>query len=144
MPYIKLEDLQKFPIRRDHCDKEHGNEHFIYGVETVLEYAEYLPTYEAEPDIAVPLDDDFCTILICAVRYSIGRQTYMPSLVIDYITPKLHLLNDKCLAVMERDIAEAGYYGHEVIDKPGWMKFLSNVRTEIAHRKVVAEMKNKE
>lgn len=47
--YIKLEDLQKFPIREDHCDKEHGNEHFIYGVETVLEYAEYLPTYDVVP-----------------------------------------------------------------------------------------------
>lgn len=46
MPYIKLEDLQKFPIRKDHYDKVHGNEHFIYGVESVLEYAEYLPTYD--------------------------------------------------------------------------------------------------
>jgi hypothetical protein len=59
----------------------------------------------------------------------------MPSLVIDYITPLLPSLNDKCLAVMERDIAEAGYYGHEVIDKPGWMKFLGDVRSEMAKRK---------
>ena len=42
--YIKLEDLMKFPIRRNHYDKEHGNEHFIYGIETVLEYAENLQT----------------------------------------------------------------------------------------------------
>jgi hypothetical protein len=48
MPYIKLEDLQKFPIRKDHYDREHGNEHFIYGVESVLEYAEYLPTYNLD------------------------------------------------------------------------------------------------
>lgn len=45
MAYIKLEDLQKFPIRKDHYDKEHGSEDFIFGVESVLEYAEYLPTY---------------------------------------------------------------------------------------------------
>ena len=44
--YIKLEDLQKFPIRIDHYDKENGNEHFVYGVETVLEYAEHLPTVD--------------------------------------------------------------------------------------------------
>lgn len=44
--YIKLEDLQKFPIRRDHCDREYGNEHFVNGIETVMEYAEYLPTYD--------------------------------------------------------------------------------------------------
>ena len=45
MAYIKLEDLRKFPIRKDHYDKEHGSEHFIFGVESVLEYAEYLPIY---------------------------------------------------------------------------------------------------
>jgi hypothetical protein len=89
---------------------------------------------KAQTADVVPIDDDFCTILICAVRYSIGRQSYMPSLVIDYITPKLHLLNDKCLAVMERDVSEAGYYGHEVIDKPGWMKFLRDVRSERVRR----------
>ena len=44
--YIKLEDLMKFPIRHDHYDKEHGNEHFIYGIETVLEYAENLQTID--------------------------------------------------------------------------------------------------
>lgn len=44
--YIKLDDLQKFPIRQDHYDKENGNEHFINGIETVFEYAENLPTYD--------------------------------------------------------------------------------------------------
>ena len=42
--YIKLEELMKFPIRRNHYDKEHGSEDFIYGIETVLEYAENLQT----------------------------------------------------------------------------------------------------
>ena len=42
--YINLEELMKFPIRRNHYDKEHGNEDFIYGIETVLEYAENLQT----------------------------------------------------------------------------------------------------
>ena len=42
--YINLEELMKFPIRRNHYDKEHGNENFIYGIETVLEYAENLQT----------------------------------------------------------------------------------------------------
>ena len=42
--YIKLEELMRFPIRRNHYDKEHGSEDFIYGIETVLEYAENLQT----------------------------------------------------------------------------------------------------
>ena len=45
--YIKLEDLMKFPIRLDHYDKEHGNVNFVYGIETVLEYAENLQTTDA-------------------------------------------------------------------------------------------------
>ena len=32
--YINLEELMKFPIRRSYYDKEHGNEDFIWGIET--------------------------------------------------------------------------------------------------------------
>lgn len=38
----------QFPIRRDHYDRKNGNKHFINGIETVLEYAELLPTVDAE------------------------------------------------------------------------------------------------
>ena len=47
--YIEREELMKFPIRRNHYDKEHGNKHFIYGIETVLEYAENLPAADVAP-----------------------------------------------------------------------------------------------
>lgn len=33
MRLIDADELNKFPIRLDHYDKEHGNEHFVYGVE---------------------------------------------------------------------------------------------------------------
>lgn len=45
--YIKLEDLQKFPIRKNHYDKKNGSEIYVFGVEDVLEYAECLPTVDA-------------------------------------------------------------------------------------------------
>ena len=44
---IGLDDLMKFPIRIDHYDRENGNEHFVLGIESVLEYAENLPTVDA-------------------------------------------------------------------------------------------------
>jgi len=44
---IRLDDLMKFPIRIDNYDKENGNEHFVLGIESVLEYAENLPTVDA-------------------------------------------------------------------------------------------------
>ena len=47
--YIKLEELMRFPIRRNHYDKEHGSKDFIYGIETVLEYAESLPAADVAP-----------------------------------------------------------------------------------------------
>ena len=46
---ISLDELNKFPIRLDHYDKEHGSEVFVLGIESVLEYAEYLPTVDAVP-----------------------------------------------------------------------------------------------
>ena len=47
--YINREAIMKFPIRKDHCDKEHANEHFINGIESVLEYAENLPAADVAP-----------------------------------------------------------------------------------------------
>lgn len=42
--YIERGALMQFPIRRDHYDRKNGNKHFINGIESVLEYAESLPT----------------------------------------------------------------------------------------------------
>lgn len=46
---ISREALKQFPVRRDHYDEENGNENFISGVESVLEYAEQLPAVDAVP-----------------------------------------------------------------------------------------------
>ena len=79
---------------------------------------------------AVEIDDDFEIVIMSAVRYALGRQTYVPYSVISFITPILDKLSDKTLYVLERDIAEASSYGDEKIDKPEWMKFLENIRKE--------------
>lgn len=51
-----------------------------------------------------PYDDDFGAICNCAVRYAVGRRTYMPSLVIDFITQHLSELTDKTLWCFQRDL----------------------------------------
>ena len=63
---IDADLLMKFPIRLDNYDKEHGNEHFVLGIESVLEYAEQLPTVDAVPvvrckDCKFIHDKGFCT-----------------------------------------------------------------------------------
>ena len=79
-----------------------------------------------------PADDKFGTILNCAVRYAIGRETYMPSLVIGYIRPLLPYLSPKTLYVLDRDITEQRYrggYGASV-DEADWMQFLLAIHKE--------------
>ena len=88
---------------------------------------------------ALEIDENFETMLICAERYALGRKSYMPSLVIGYITPLIPKLSLKTLRVMERDLDEAGKYGEggygdETIDKPGWIAFLGKIRDELKGR----------
>mgnify|MGYP001480028946 CR=1 FL=1 len=47
--YIERAAIMEFPIRKDHCDKERANEHFIFGIESVLEYVENLPAADVAP-----------------------------------------------------------------------------------------------
>ena len=47
--YLERGAIMKFPIRKDQCDKEHANEHFIFGIESVLEYVENLPAADVAP-----------------------------------------------------------------------------------------------
>lgn len=84
------------------------------------------------------LTEDFGVVLTCAVRYALGRQTYIPSLVINFITPLLSSLDDKTLWCLEKDISNAeswGGYGNENIDRPKWIEFLDKIRIEINKRK---------
>ena len=51
--YVLLKDIHQFPIRRDHYDKENGNDHFINGIETLMEYIDLLPRYKTENEDAI-------------------------------------------------------------------------------------------
>ena len=90
---------------------------------------------------SVPLleiDKDLETILLCAVRYAIGRKTYIPSLVIDYITPLLPYLSEDVLKLIADEIighyTYEGALGDEKIDKPYWEQFLRKIRLEMGGR----------
>lgn len=75
--------------------------------------------------------DDFCLVCICAVRYCLGRRTYMPWSVMSFIKPVLPALDDKTLYVMARDIAETDNLGDaETI----WTEFLAEIEKEWKRR----------
>ena len=91
-------------------------------------------------NLSVELDDDFFTIIVCAIRYALGRRTYMPSLVCGYAKQYIQQIPTKDLYVISRDIREHGSrsYGAEAYgdecDLKTWMNFLEAVETEYKTR----------
>lgn len=54
----------------------------------------------------VAVTQDFELMMISALRYVIGRYTYMPSVTIEYIRYLIPQLSAKTLFIMQRDIEE--------------------------------------
>ena len=80
-------------------------------------------------------DIDFESILICALRYCLGRQTYMPSTITGAVRPMLPMLSIQALGVIAEDIRKAkeihGGLGDSRIDEPMWLAFLNDVEAEL-------------
>ena len=94
-------------------------------------------------------DVDIGTIAICAVRYAIGRQTYMPGIVQGFVMRHPDIVDKRVKEVMLRDLDEADritrhqmpsgevlvidHLGDTKIDRPGWERFrdwLKGIDTE--------------
>ena len=63
---ISRADALAFPIRLDHYDEEHGNRHFVLGIETVMEYIESLPSVSAEPTMTEEVREALMRLTMCA------------------------------------------------------------------------------
>lgn len=78
-------------------------------------------------------------MLICALRYCQGRQTYMPSVIIGIAINKLPILSDSALEVMLNDCKDQeryDLYGDPRIDKPQWLAFRQKLEEQINSRMV--------
>ena len=73
------------------------------------------------------IPDDFASVMICAIRYALGRRTYMPSIVCGFVKPKLPEMSKKDLYVIIRDIEEAHNYGDDM-DYRVWIDLLEAAR----------------
>lgn len=87
-------------------------------------------------------DRDAETLMICSVRYALGRMTYMPSMVQDIIAGKIHQLSENCLKVLIDSIETHGGLGQhnpaaygDPYDYRNWMNFLSKIKGEFESRK---------
>ena len=69
--------------------------------------------------------DDISAMLVSAVRYSLGRRTYIVDWTCEFIRNNLHLLIDKDKQVMIRDIKGQEKYGYgDECDKSCWIGLL--------------------
>lgn len=97
-----------------------------------------------EKTTLIPINDDLGLIMNAAVRYAIGRMTYMPGAVVDFITPYLSEINDRTLDCFIRDLEERmedvekgiGTWGMD-IDKATWINFLNRCRQESVRRNLL-------
>lgn len=79
-------------------------------------------------------NEDFATLAVCTLRYSMGRETYMPDLVRSIVGPHLKELSNEDLSVLIRDSKEQRCFGNETIDKPGWLQWRDDLMKEAKWR----------
>lgn len=67
-------------------------------------------------------------IVISAVRYALGRMTYIVSLTVNYVLKDIEeqKLSKKCLWLMQEDIRKSEYLGMEC-DKKEWQRLLEKI-----------------
>jgi len=65
-------------------------------------------------------------IWLCALRYALGRRTYITGVVADFIISKIGNMSEKCRLIMIRDIKDAGDLGDNC-DADNWRRLLTKL-----------------
>lgn len=75
---------------------------------------------------------DYEHIVISAVRYALGRMTYIVELTVNYVLQEIEedKLSDRCLGIIRDDLKQEKSYGME-IDKKQWIKLLNRIEEVI-------------
>lgn len=91
----------------------------------------------------IAVTQDFELMMISALRYAIGRYTYMPSVTIEYIRYLIPQLSTKTLFIMKRDIDEEieryQRIERELYMAKEWQKLAEEIGIEYEKKKVVQE-----
>ena len=74
---------------------------------------------------------DISAMLVCAVRYALGRRTYIVSWTCEFIKNNTHLLLEKDKKVITRDIEQQKNYGYgDKCDEECWLALLNYLKNE--------------
>lgn len=77
---------------------------------------------------------DFRTLVICSLRYSHGRNTYMPSEIIRIVRENIDGFSEDDLSLMKEEAEKSLEMYSEVLhdcDLYTWSNFISNLQTKI-------------
>lgn len=81
------------------------------------------------------MGEEFGMIVTCAIRYAIGRMTYMPSVVCEFTLRYLPLLDSKTIDIIIRDITEKQeYFQDKLADQELWQNLRTKAEEEKARR----------
>lgn len=73
---------------------------------------------------------DLSAMLVSAVRYALGRRTYIVDWTCEFIKNNIHLLIDKDKQVMIRDIEQQKEHGYgDECDRNDWMMLLNILKS---------------
>lgn len=79
-------------------------------------------------------DTNYSLVLSSAVRYALGRRTYITSVVSEYFIDNIDKVDTSTLLVTVRDIDNAPSLGDDNIDKPNWVKLREEIMKELTKR----------
>lgn len=92
--------------------------------------------YDQKPKILLE-SPTFGMMMCSAVRYALGRKTYITGTTCDFITPLVPYLDISALQNINKDItehAEMNQLGMD-IDREHWMNLRAEIQREIVFRK---------
>lgn len=74
---------------------------------------------------------DYEHMLISALRYALGRRTYIVGMTAEYIENELPKLSDQCKTIMIEDIEQHRLFGYgDECDKEDWMQLLERLKEQ--------------
>ena len=75
-------------------------------------------------------------MLISALRYALGRRTYIVEMTMEYIEAEIPKLSEQCTKIMIGDILQQEKYGYgDECDKADWMHLLAKLKESIDGRR---------
>lgn len=137
---MKLISADKLLRKEQNLATEHWKMKLVSSAETILnQFIDDVKNAPEEP--AILINNDLGLILNCAVRYALGRKTYVPDSVINFIKPLLPKLDDKTIACFIQDIERfktdvekgIGSWGNNY-DEKDWLHFLKQCQLELNKR----------